>query len=384
MSIENVEVFFLRIPLRLSISHGARADRSFSDSFIVKIATSSGAAGHGEGVVRDYVSGSLGGGSLLKEQVAQSVGRLIAPLKKWSGTWKDVEASLGGARCEDNELPLVCALETAFLDLSCRMAGVDVFSLLGVKPLSSTIRYGGALPLLPLDQVAAYIAMYASFGFANLKIKVGSDVAYNDRILSMCRQALGAGFDIRVDANASWKIDDADRHLDVCARHGVTLIEQPFPVRAQGLAPIVARANERGLRFMADEGFLTAADVATIASSGTSQMLNLRLSKNGGLSRVLSLGRDATANGLSYQLGCMVGETGVLSALGRVAAAMLPAAVYVEGSYDDFLLSENVTTRSFGFGPGGNAPVIRGQGVGFEVDGEKLVQLSVDRLLLDV
>jgi muconate cycloisomerase len=113
-------------------------------------------------------------------------------------------------------------------------------------------------------------------------------------------------------------------------------------------------------------------------------MLNLRLSKNGGLSRVLSLGRDATANGLSYQLGCMVGETGVLSALGRVAAAMLPAAVYVEGSYDDFLLSENVTTRSFGFGPGGNAPVIRGQGVGFEVDGEKLVQLSVDRLLLDV
>jgi L-alanine-DL-glutamate epimerase-like enolase superfamily enzyme len=213
---------------------------------------------------------------------------------------------------------------------------------------------------------------------------VTSDLTYNDKLLSMCRQALGAGSDIRVDANAAWKIDDADAHLDVCARHGVTLIEQPFAVLAEGVGPVVARANARGFRFMADEGFLNAEDVATIAASGTSHMLNLRLSKNGGLSRVLSLGRDATANGLSYQLGCMVGETGILSSLGRVAASLLPDAVYVEGSYDDFLLSDNVTTRSFGFGPGGNAPVIRGHGVGFQVDEEKLVRLSADRMRLDV
>jgi L-alanine-DL-glutamate epimerase-like enolase superfamily enzyme len=384
MSIQSVEVFFLRIPLRLSISHGAHTDRSFSDSLIVKISASRGAVGYGEGVIRDYVSGSLGGGALLQENVAQSLRRLIAPLKEWSGSWKDADACLRGAQCADNELPLLCALETALLDLSCRTAGTDVFALLDAEPLRSTVRYGGALPLLPLDQAARYLGMYASFGFPDVKIKVTSDLTYNDRLLSMCRQALGAGSDIRVDANAAWKVDDADAHLDVCARHGVTLIEQPFAVLAQGLAPVVARAHARGFRFMADEGFLTAADVASIAASGTSHMLNLRLSKNGGLSRVLSLARTATANGLAYQLGCMVGETGILSSLGRVAAALLPDAVYLEGSYDDVLLSENVTTRSFGFGPGGNAPVIRGQGLGFEVDGEKLVRLSVDRLRLDI
>ena len=40
---------------------------------------------------------------------------------------------------------------------------------------------------------------------------------------------------------------------------------------------------------MADEGVLTAADVRSLAASGSAQVLNLRLSKNGGLGRVLTL-----------------------------------------------------------------------------------------------
>lgn len=127
---------------------------------------------------------------------------------------------------------------------------------------------------------------------------------------------------------------------------------------------------------MADEGILSRDDVRSIASRGIYQVLNLRLAKNGGLSRVLMLAHEAETAGLTYQLGCMVGETGILSCLGRLAASLLPRPLYVEGGYDELLLSGNITTESFGFGRGGKAPIIRDRGIGYHVDEKKLAAFS--------
>jgi len=70
-------------------------------------------------------------------------------------------------------------------------------------------------------------------------------------------------------------------------------------------------ARARGFEFIADEGALTGSDVESLVAAGGYGVLNLRLSKNGGLSRVLSLAASAQSAGLKYQLGCMVGETGI-------------------------------------------------------------------------
>ncbi|HEY9593845.1 MAG TPA: enolase C-terminal domain-like protein, partial [Spirochaetia bacterium] len=131
--------------------------------------------------------------------------------------------------------------------------------------------------------------------------------------------------------------------------------------------------------FMADEGVLTTADVRRLAETGAAQMLNLRLSKNGGIARVLLLAREAESRGMRYQLGCMVGETGVLSAAGRIAAALLPDPAWLEGGYDELLLEDNITVPGFGFGPGGVARIERGRGMGYRVDREKLERFSTAR-----
>jgi muconate cycloisomerase len=109
-------------------------------------------------------------------------------------------------------------------------------------------------------------------------------------------------------------------------------------------------------------------------------VLNLRLSKNGGVNRVLALAAEAESRGLSYQLGCMVGETGILSCLGRLAASLLPKPLYIEGSYDEMLLEENIVSPSFGFGPGGKAPILRGQGMGYHMEEGRLEKFSRARL----
>ena len=52
MRIDSAEISFLEIPFRMSVTHGARADRTFSDSLVLQIVAGSD-SGFGEAVVRD-------------------------------------------------------------------------------------------------------------------------------------------------------------------------------------------------------------------------------------------------------------------------------------------------------------------------------------------
>ncbi len=384
MKVERCELYFLKIPLRFSVSHGAREERTFSDSIVVRI-TGGGFDGFGEAVVRDYVSGSLGAGREYQREAVRVVSRFVAPLEGRFLPWRETNGYLSELECDSRELPLLCAVETALLDLECRWTGAEIYSLLGQAPLRETISYGGVLPFFPAKQAEKYLQVCREIGLTNLKVKLNGDSKAGSSILGLCRSILGKSFDIRVDANSSWAVGDAEKLFDVCNRHGVLLVEQPFTDSAHGAADrgaveVMRDARAHGFTIMADEGVLSFQDIRQLAEAGTYSAVNLRLSKNGGLSRVLRLSEEAAKNGLSYQLGCMVGETGVLSSLGRAAAALLRAPLYVEGSFDDLLLTENITTRSMGFGPLGQAPVIRGEGVGCAVSPEKLARLSTARV----
>jgi L-alanine-DL-glutamate epimerase-like enolase superfamily enzyme len=375
MKIESAELHFLEIPFRLSISHGARAGRTYSDSLVLKI-DCGGAFGFGEAVARDYVSGVLGSAAGFRDEAAQVVTKLLATLRGRPLTWEEAAGRLAAISCAPPALPLLCAVESALLSAAAAETGTDPWSVLGMEPVRPTVVYGGVLPMLPLESARAYVEMCAALHLADLKVKVGADQAYNESILALCRGRLGDSCDIRVDANSAWTSSDADAQGDICARHGIQVIEQPFPVAAPETDPAAARLVRRGFIIMADEGVLTGSDVRSLAASGLAQVLNLRLSKNGGLMRLLSLAREAEACGLTVQLGCMVGETGILSCMGRLAASLLPRPLYVEGSYDDLLLEQNITRPSFGFGPGGAAPILRGTGMGYLVDEERLAAFS--------
>jgi len=376
MRIERAELFFLEIPFRMSISHGARSGRTVSDSLVLHVKTT-GHEGYGEAVVRDYVSGSLGTATTFQEEAARITSSFLVSLRGLEVSWREVRSHLLGLSCATSALPLLCAVESALLACAAEEEGCDPYTLLGMQPVRTTVVYGATLPIFPLEMARAYVEQCAAMGMTNLKVKLGPDPSYNDAILALCRQRLGAGIDIRVDVNAAWAGIDIGPHMEICSRHGVRVIEQPFPVSSSDeVAAATARLVKAGFLVMADEGILTLDDVRALAESGEAQMLNLRLSKNGGLSRLLELARAAEERGLSYQLGCMVGETGVLSSLGRLAASLLPRPVYLEGGYDDILLERNITKPGFGFGRGGKAQVSRAPGIGYRVDETALRELS--------
>ena len=375
--IEKADLYALKIPFKMVFTH-AMASRAFSDSLILKI-EGQGIRGFGEAIVRDYVSGEIGKGADLLENAKKIIARILEPLIEKNISWEEGKEHLGSLTVELHELPLLCAVETALLDMFCHSSGEDIYGLLKKEPLKQSIQYGGILPMLPLSAAEHILDLYKKVNIRSMRIKVGTDLDYNDEILKLSREKLGRDFDLRVDANASWSLEIALESLKICRKYGIFMVEEPFGRDREEILFLLRYPESRDFQFVADESALTVSDIETMAKNRSYHMINLRLSKNGGLLKILKMAKIAEKGGLKYQVGCHVGETGILSASGRVAASILPKAVYVDGSYDSYLLSENITSENFSFGFGGVAEIIRGQGLGFIVDETRLGRLSIGK-----
>ncbi len=123
---------------------------------------------------------------------------------------------------------------------------------------------------------------------------------------------------------------------------------------------------------VADESLVTLDDAERLLGDEVVDMVNIRISKCGGLYRSMEIARQAAAAGVGVQVGSHVGETAILSATGRHLAAWLPEVAFVEGSYGTLLLVEDVSAEPVHFGHRGRAPVLLGPGLGVEVVEERL------------
>jgi muconate cycloisomerase len=128
---------------------------------------------------------------------------------------------------------------------------------------------------------------------------------------------------------------------------------------------------------MLDESLCSVSDGRRAIERGTCDLFNIRLSKCGGFVNSLKLAALAHGAGLGYQLGCQVGETGILSAAGRHFACSVGGIRYLEGSFDRFLVRERLTVEDLTFGYRGFAPALTGPGLGIRVDPDALKRVTI-------
>jgi muconate cycloisomerase len=128
---------------------------------------------------------------------------------------------------------------------------------------------------------------------------------------------------------------------------------------------------------MPDESLVTMSDAEDMIAARGAGWFNLRLSKNGGLIPTIQLAILARRHGIRYQLGCMVGETSILSAAARWFLQMTPGVERAEGSFGKFLMPEDVIARPIRFGVGGRWKPMTGFGLGIEIDRDRLRRLAV-------
>ncbi len=359
----------MRWPLKLPVAHNLARNR-FTDNIIVRLADDEGGRGYGEGVARDYVTGEKTTQSLeaLRRRLLPALlGRELDPARALQAVGRllpEAEA--------DRHPAAVCALETALLDLAGRRLGRPLADFLG-RSGPGPLVYSGVLPLAGPQRTRQLLATMEELGLEQVKVKLGPEGAY--RRLAQARRALGPGVRLRVDANGAWSPRRAVEIMDSLEPLGVEAVEQPVPkTDFAGLAWVRARVKPLVL---ADESLCTPGQARRLIDMQAVDGFNIRLSKCGGPSRsrrILELAREAS---LVCQLGCQVGELGLLTAAGRHFAACFPELVYLEGSLTHFVVGKDVVKQHLSFGPGGRAPILEGAGLGVEVDREIMASCQV-------
>ena len=367
MRLKKIHLYRLQIQLCMPIKHYL-AERTHSENLVVKVVTDSGVVGFGEGIARQYVTGEVMESSLRFLQ-----DHLIPELNGFhpSGPPDLIEA-LAELLSEDNrtQAPAACcALELAILDAAGKTWSQSVAQMLGDadKPLI----YSAVIPMMSSPSFLRLLHLIRDMEMSFVKIKVGNN--RDTEVLSLAREILGQEVDIRVDANGAWSSEEAEKRIAAMMAYGISAVEQPVPKEdIQGLKRL---AEQIEIPIIADESLCLERDAKKLASLDACQVFNLRLSKCGGIlaaNRLYEIGRKKA---IAAQLGCQVGETGILSAAGRQLASSRKL-LYLEGSYSSYLLKDDIVSEPVEFGPGGVAQPLAGHGLGVGINEETLQHLA--------
>ncbi len=388
MQIAELTAFHIRIPLRKPIRHASHM-REYSDNIVVRCVLTDGTTGYGEGVPREYVNGDT-------IDLALSLLRRAHVLHHWQAcasleqVVEQVERLALPPITEDDrqrqENPARCALEMAVLDAYCRSYGQ---SLAAVIPLVAPelyaprqgVRYSGAITSANGFKLRLAAWKLRVYRFRQVKLKVGIPGYDDAQRLRHLRRILGSSVELRVDANEAWSPEQAADQIRALEPYGITSVEQPL---AQEANPgLVGLRQAVRTPILLDESLCSMVDAEQAVSQGWCDHFNLRLSKCGGLVRTLRLAQFASRQGIGYQLGCMVGESAILSAAGRQLASQVRGWLALEGSYDRHLLRANLAKEDITFTWGGKAPALTGPGLGINIDPLALEGLSLRKEVLD-
>lgn len=380
-------VWHVRIPLRRKVRHASHT-RSHTDSLVAQCVLPSGEVGWGEGLPREYVTGETVDGALALIQASPFAKKLVA--SSWSEAIESAEGlSLNPVAGDLRGIAgnaARCALEMAWLDACGRKFGQPLGSIVGklepgLAQPAQTVRYSGVITSSKGWKLGLLARLYRYTGFRHVKIKVGIEGQDDFSRVKLVRHILGPNRQIRVDANEAWKLDEAVSRLAALKPLGIAWVEQPMPVECD--EDLKALRQRTGVRVMLDESLCGRVDAEQLVSGQRVDLFNLRLSKCGGFIPTLRLLAMARTAGLGAQLGCQVGETGILTAAGRHFAQSVQGLEAVEGAFDRYLVGERLTFEDLTFGWGGKASPLLGSGLGVTVDDAALQRVAVRRVVID-
>lgn len=357
LRIKNAEFFLVKIPLRFSIEH-ALASRTANRTGFLVLAAEDGTLGIGEFLCREYVTGETLDDCLrylksvwpiLDGVVVKDPLTLIQSLSSENVPSRGSSAGL-------------CALELALLDLWGKYQGRAVTDILRPKSAwqGRTLTYSAVYPFARGLKLKALHFFYRTLvHFEHVKVKGTGNIKKDLDCVNAIRQAFSYPIDVRLDLNGALTQEDADeyfsRMLDL--PHGVRWFEQPFPKDAWELcAKFQNRFGQKAV-LCADESICTMDDLTSALKHRAFRAVNIRIAKHGGLVNSLKIYERALEGSLEAQLGCLVGESSVLSYAGAHFAALANPLRYYEGCFGKYLIQWDVIEPSLTFSRNGRVPL---------------------------
>jgi muconate cycloisomerase len=363
----SLEVFPTRLPMRetFRIARGAVGDPTVGAPHLyLRLTADDGGVGWGEARPSPRWSYET------PESVAAALRHYIAPLIPGREAW-DVE---GLHRAIDRELapgistgnPIArSAVDMALHDLLARAAGVSLGAFFGGRA-SSSLSLCKIIAVADPEEAGSRAGAAAAEGFRALKVKIGGGVAADLEILRAV-QAAAPGAYLWADANQAYDAATAATLARRMEALGTDCLEQPLPANDwTGLRRLCAST---ALPIAVDESVFAPADLVQLVRLEALDLLVLKVSKLGGLSRALLAARIAREAGIG-----LLGSGLTESRLGFAASAHLYGAFgwvpYADLNGPQFLADDPVEgdLRI----EGGEAFVTDAPGIGMTVSDERL------------
>ena len=371
MRIASIEAAAVSIPLlvpyKLSRVYGTITHAS---AVVVTVTTDNGLVGHGEADPLPPFTSDTAEGTMraLREVLAPAL--LGADPREHRKNEDTMDA------CLDGHLMAKGALDMACYDLAGKAYGLPVHALLGGRKrdrilMSHPLGSGSA------EEDFEVIDAKFALGFRSFMAKMGRNpIAEEIRRVQQLTERYGGAVQFVADANQGWGEEEAIAFVRGVEGSMLGMLEQP--VAADDFAGLRRVRDASTVPLSADESVVTAQDALRLACLEAVDVLSIKASKNGGITKSLRVIAIAEAAGMQCRMNSMI-EFGVTQAallqLGAVAGQIIPSGhaymstLRIADDFTDF--RERLRD--------GYAHVSDRPGLGVEVDTAKLARYAQQR-----
>lgn len=209
-------------------------------------------------------------------------------------------------------------------------------------PVRERIPVNATVPAVGPERVAEVLARFPGCRTAKVKVaESGQSLADDVDRVHAVREALGPEGRVRIDANANWNVDEAERALHALAEFDLEYAEQPC-ASVEELAELRRRVKYMGIPIAADESIRKADDPLAVARARAADLIVIKAQPLGGIRRALEIVSEA---GLPAVVSSAL-DTAVGLSQGAALAAALPELEYDCGLGTGALFAEDVTDLS--------------------------------------
>ncbi len=338
-----ISIYELKIPFIFAFSHN-KASRKATQTIIVKVQDNTNIYGLGEGCPREYVT---------RETIDSAINFFNQYNKNFESlntVEKIQQWMLENQMVIDANPAAWCAVECAILDFLSRKENKSIEAYLGLNVLTNQFSYSAVLGSEKIDYFKKTLMQYKKIGFSDYKLKVSGDLNLD---IEKIRLIEGAGIkNIRLDGNNIWS--DSNNAIEY-----IQALNYPFraieePVGVQDFKSMTAIYEALEMPIILDESFLSVRDFALLSENHKGWIINLRVSKMGGILRSLSVAELAGKNNIKLIIGSQVGETSILTrAALTIVNENLGNVIAQEGAFGTYLLQKDISKHPIMFGRNG-------------------------------
>jgi L-Ala-D/L-Glu epimerase len=308
MRIKTIRLYRNAQPFRFNFD-SPQTRRSQAEAIILVLEFDNGIVSFGESTPRDYVTGET------CTSVMAAIGQGFVPILLASpiANRQDVIEMLNHlpAGCADSCPSALGAVDLALWDGLARLHRLPVFRLFADSPKRPP-PYSVSIPYLPFATIRGLYQQFRMLNIERVKVLLIGDWRQDLERIRFIRDLVGEKTALSLEANGKLALSDVMAVLERLTPGEVRDIEQPAARRdIEGLKMIRQRF---GLPVVVDESMCSLDDARRLIDAGACDILNVKISKCGGLLRARQIIAWAASRNITCHLGSHVGETEILAA----------------------------------------------------------------------